>query len=134
MVLLVGLFASFAGLAQSPRDPDWGNWRYTDFKTSGIEFRTKCLSSSGSESRWAFQFRSRHDQTVDFGWRVEHRLEGTHRNAFADVERETLEPGEMSKAHKTTLFGTCANVRELNIEVRCVTVPGLEADCYKVTN
>jgi hypothetical protein len=112
------LFSSFC-FSQTADKNGWGPWRYTDFKVSGIEFRTKCLSTLGADSKWGYQFRSRHDSETDFVEREEHGVKGSSENGWNTPRAFTLGEGEMSSVLETQLHGTCARIRELRIEVVC---------------
>jgi hypothetical protein len=127
-----GLLLAAASASCQTADKDgWGPWRYTDFKVSGIEFRSKCVSSTDADSKWAYQFRSRFGtSTVDFGERVEHGADGAPKNEFERIKRLTISPLEIGPVFKTQLHGTCAEVKELKIEIVCVTVPSIESPCY----
>ena len=87
---------------------------------SGIRFRSKCISSSGAGSKWAYQFRSRYDTFEDFVERVEHGADGATTNEFNRPEAVALEGGALSPVFETVLHGTCEELRELKIEVICV--------------
>jgi hypothetical protein len=117
--------------ANSSKD-GWGPWRYTWKDTgerqeywSGIRFRSKCVSNSGADSRWLYQFRSRYSNTMDFVERVEHSVEGALTNDFAQPEAVALAGGALSPEYETTLHGTCEQFADhdvpLKIEVMCVT-------------
>ncbi len=122
LVVACPLFAASSsyGFCQTAGKDGWGPWRYTDYKVAGIEFRSKCLSSSGADSKWAYQFRSRHDRSVDFVEREEEGVLDTPRNEFDAPEMFTLDAGAISPVFEAGIHGTCAQVHELKIEVECV--------------
>ena len=124
------LFADPFGFGQTVNKGGWGPWRYTDFKVTAVEFRSKCVSSSDGDSKWAYQFRSRVDLTVDFGERVEHGVDGVSKNELGQTKRLTLDEREIGPVFETQIHGTCAEVKELKIEVMCVTDPGAGGPCY----
>jgi hypothetical protein len=127
-LLLVGSH----GFSQTTNKAEWGPWRYTNFKVSAIEFRSKCISSSDGDSRWAYQFRSHYDAPGDFAERVEHGHANSRKNDFDKRWRLTLDGGKMSPVFETQLHSTCAEIQELRIEVSCATtVLGLEGPCYQ---
>jgi len=102
---------------------EWGPWRYQNL-WSGIRFRSKCIPSSGGDSKWAYQFRSRYDHTMDFSEWVEHSVDGVTTNELRP-EAVALEGGALSPVFETVLHGTCEQFLErkadLKIEVMCVT-------------
>lgn len=110
---------------QNPSKDGWGPWRSYNV-WSGIPFRSKCISSSGGDSIWAYQFRSRFDHAMDFVEREEHGVDGATTNEFNQPAAFTLEGGALSPVFETLLHGTCDKFRELNIELRievmCVTL------------
>jgi hypothetical protein len=117
---------------QNSNKDGWGPWRYTWKETevreeywSGIRFRTKCVSNSGTDSKWLYQFRSRYDHTMDFVERVQHSVDGAPTNDFARPEAVALEGGGLSPEYETMLHGTCEQLAghdiPLKIEVMCVT-------------
>src|SRR3569833_227312 len=92
---IIGLVvAQLSIFGQTVKPIEWGPWRYTDYKTTGIEFRSRCVLDSDHESSWEFQFRSRHDQEVDFGWRVERGVKVARENAFDRTTRANIRQGE----------------------------------------
>jgi len=143
------LIAPPPDLGQSSSKVGWGPWRYTwqdgeHWKEywSGIPFRSKCVSNSGSDSKWAYQFRSRYSGTLDFVARVEHGVDGAVTNEFNRPEVFSLDGGALSPVFETVLHGTCEQLGEqklgLKIEVICVTDPNRDREennpCYQDEN
>jgi hypothetical protein len=136
-------FASLPDFGQNSSRDGWGPWRYTwqssdgtwpsspqNWYWSGIPFRSKCISSSGGDSTWAYQFRSRYvdgmgSGTMSFVEREEHGVDGATTNEFNQPEVFTLKGGALSPVFETHLHGTCEKFRELKhelkIQVLCVT-------------
>jgi len=126
------MMASLPDFCQNPNKSSkdgWGSWRYTwqfpDELWSGILFRSKCVSGSGADSKWEYQFRSRYDTPIDFVEQEDHGVNGTTTNAFNQREIVTLDAGALSPVFETQLHGTCEELSErkyeLKIEVICVT-------------
>ncbi|MFZ0744313.1 MAG: hypothetical protein WAM85_07890 [Terracidiphilus sp.] len=125
------LIAPALALGQNPSKTGkdgWGPWRYTwqaPEYWSGIPFRSKCVSNSGGDSVWEYQFRSRYDGAMDFVEREEHGVDGSTTNDFNRPEAFTFKGGALSPVFETRLHGTCEELRELKhelkIEVMCVT-------------
>jgi hypothetical protein len=119
------MIAPPSDFGQNSSKDGWGPWRYTWQEPnfwSGIPFRSKCISSSVGDSKWAYQFRSRYDHTMDFVERQEHGVDGATSNKFNRPEAFTLEAGALSPVFETRLHGTCQEFHELKIEVLCVTM------------
>lgn len=109
--------------AQKSDNDTWGPWKYTwqyPKLWSGIQFRSKCISSAGDDSIWAYQFRSRYDNVIDFVEHEEHGIDGSTTNELNRPEVLTLEKGSLSPVFETSLHGSCIKIRELKIEVTCV--------------
>src|SRR5437879_644463 len=87
------LIAPPPDFGQNSSKDGWGSWRYTWQSSDGtwpspkywywpaIPFRSKCISSAGGDSIWAYQFRSRYvddmgSTTMDFVERQEHGVDG----------------------------------------------------------
>jgi hypothetical protein len=117
------LWIALPGFPQTSNKEGWGPWRSTNFIVEGIQYRSKCISSSGSDSQWNYQFRSRYDQHADFLEREEHGIEGVPKNEWNVPQVVAIEGGQLSPVLKTQLHGRCAEVRELKIEIFCVAVP-----------
>jgi hypothetical protein len=130
------VFATPGLFGQTASKIGWGPWQYTDFKVSGIEFRSKCLSSSGVDSRWAYQFRSRHDRTSDFVERHEDGFDDGTTNGFDRPEAFTLEAGALSPVFETRMHGTCEQLHKLRIEIMCDSVHEYYGDdpCFRDEN
>jgi hypothetical protein len=139
------LIAPPPAFGQNSSKDGWGPWRYTWESPklwSGVPFRSKCISTSGDDSIWAYQFRSRYDNIIDFVEREEHGLDGATTNEFNRPEAFTLEKGALSPVFETRLHGTCEEFRELKhelkIEVICVTQHDLSGEgnlpCFQDEN
>lgn len=129
------LITPLPDFGQNSNKDEWGHWRYTweapkDTSEapkywSAILFRSKCISDSGGDSKWGYQFRSRYDAPVDFVAREEHGVDGATTNELSRPEAFTLEGGALSPVFEAQLHGTCEKFRELKmelkIEVICVT-------------
>jgi hypothetical protein len=132
-------FAAWCTLIASPpyfgqnSSNGWGPWRCTyqnDKPWSGIPFRSKCISNSGGDSKWAYQFRSRYDHTMDFTERVEHGVDGAKTNEFNRPEAMALDGGALSPVFETVLHGTCEQLGELKIELKIEVVCVTKHDRY----
>ena len=118
------LIAPLPDFGQNSSKDGWGPWRCTcqnDKPWSGIPFRSKCISNSSGDSKWAYQFQSRYDDTMDFVERVERGVDGAKTNEFNRPEAVVLDGGALSPLFETVLHGTCEQLSELKIEVMCVT-------------
>ena len=89
--------AASVALSQSPSSKDgWGPWRSTVYYREGIQFRSKCMSSSDTDSKWEYQFRSRYDRrTMDFVEQEEHGVPDTTRNELGEPQILTLDQGKV---------------------------------------
>ena len=122
------LIAPPPDFGQNSNKDGWGLWRCTCVNAtpwSGVPFRSKCISNSGGDSKWAYQFRSRYDSIMDFVERVEHGVDGAKTNEFHRPKAVALDGGALSPVFKTVLHGTCEQLGELKIELKieviCVT-------------
>jgi hypothetical protein len=141
-VLLFLTLVTGAVTGQETSKEGWGPWRYTwhgQDLWSGMPFRSKCLSTdSDGDSLWAYQFKSRYGDDMAFVTKTEQAVDESRTNGFSKPEIVTLGGGSLSPVFHTKLHGSCADHKELKIEVMCVEAGwnyGLADDpCYHDQN
>jgi len=77
------------------------------------------VSNLGADSKWEYQFLTLMNVDSDIVEREEHAVPGTTRNELGPFQVVTLKVGAVSPVFESTVHGTCAEIRELKVEVLC---------------
>jgi hypothetical protein len=99
-----------------------------------MRFRSKCVSNLGTDSKWEYQFLTLMNVDVDFVEREEHGVPGTTRNELGPPQVITLNVGKVSPVFESTVHGTCSEIRELKVEILCVTGVDRDTGLYPCFN